>query len=293
MLSVSIQSSTHTNWCYHTTDRSISSNKTLQQSWVESYNWKCKTNICTLPTVSTSTQPIPWMDLLKQLYMLPHWNIRWSTKTECDCLYGWIKKWSHIEAFRGEWCISSIYRAWDTPFRSGTLDMQKSRKKKVNPRDIAGNAEEGDKHCSCNGTPVKRDFPSCSGHFEAAKPALLQHTPYTEYLRTTRCSSLQLFASVWGTAPLAQWLRRPPWERKVPGSNPACAEIFSWSSHSSDLNIDTPVATLPGAWRYRVSARTGRLGVSILWLGEIESLVCSFYLSAAARKIVRADPSLR
>ena len=40
------------------------------------------------------------------------------------------------------------------------------------------------------------------------------------------------------------------------------------------------MATLPGTWRYRVSAGTGRPNVSILWLGEIESLICSFYLSA-------------
>ena len=39
---------------------------------------------------------------------------------------------------------------------------------------------------------------------------------------------------------------------------------FSGSSHTSDLNIGTPVATLPGAWRYRVSAGNGRPGVSIL-----------------------------
>ena len=32
---------------------------------------------------------------------------------------------------------------------------------------------------------------------------------------------------------------------------------FSGSSHTSDLKIDTPVTTLPGAWRYRVSAGTG------------------------------------
>ena len=32
----------------------------------------------------------------------------------------------------------------------------------------------------------------------------------------------------------------------------------------SDLKIGTPVATLPGAWRFRVSTGTGRLGVSIL-----------------------------
>ena len=68
---------------------------------------------------------------------------------------------------------------------------------------------------------------------------------------------------------------------------------FSGSSHTSDLKIGTPVATLPGAWHYRVSAGTGRPGVSILWLGEVESLICNFYLSVAARKFVWADPSLR
>ena len=39
---------------------------------------------------------------------------------------------------------------------------------------------------------------------------------------------------------------------------------FSGSSHTSDLKIGTPVATLPGAWRYRVSSGTGQPGVSIL-----------------------------
>ena len=59
-------------------------------------------------------------------------------------------------------------------------------------------------------------------------------------------------------------VRRPPRERKIPGSNPACVRIFSGSSHTSDLKIGIPVATLPGAWRYGVSAGTGRPGVSIL-----------------------------
>ena len=78
-----------------------------------------------------------------------------------------------------------------------------------------------------------------------------------------------------------------------PGSNPACAGIFSGSSHTSDLKNGTPVATLPGAWRYRVSTGTGRPGVSILWLGEVERWICNVYLSVAAGKIVWADPSLR
>ena len=59
-------------------------------------------------------------------------------------------------------------------------------------------------------------------------------------------------------------VRHPPREWKIPCLNPACATIFSGSSHTSDLKIGTPVATLPGTWHYRVSAATGRPGVSIL-----------------------------
>ena len=78
-----------------------------------------------------------------------------------------------------------------------------------------------------------------------------------------------------------------------PGFKSHLRRDFSGSSHTSDLKIGTPVATLPGAWHYRVSAGTSRPDVSILWLGEVESLICNFYLSVAARKIVWADPSLR
>ena len=71
-----------------------------------------------------------------------------------------------------------------------------------------------------------------------------------------------------------------------PGLESRLSRDFSGSSHTSDLKIGTPVATLPGAWRYRVSAGTGRPGVSILCLGEVESVICNFYLSVAARKLV-------
>ena len=70
--------------------------------------------------------------------------------------------------------------------------------------------------------------------------------------------------SVSETASFSLWLRCPPRERKSPGLNPACAGIFSGSSHTSDLKIGTPVATLPDAWCYRVNAGTGWLGVSLL-----------------------------
>ena len=49
-----------------------------------------------------------------------------------------------------------------------------------------------------------------------------------------------------------------------PGFESACVEIFPGCCHASDLKIGTSVATLPGAWRYRVSAGTVRPDVSIL-----------------------------
>ena len=49
-----------------------------------------------------------------------------------------------------------------------------------------------------------------------------------------------------------------------PGFESRLRQDFSWSSHTSDLKIGTPAAALPGAWRYGVSAVTGRPGVSIL-----------------------------
>ena len=42
-----------------------------------------------------------------------------------------------------------------------------------------------------------------------------------------------------------------------------CHGDFYGSIYTSDLNIGTPIATLLGAWHYRVSAGTGWPGVSI------------------------------
>ena len=62
--------------------------------------------------------------------------------------------------------------------------------------------------------------------------------------------------------------------------------FFSGSSHTTDLKTGTTVPTLPDAGRYRVSAGTGWPGVSILYLGEVEGLICNFCLSVAARTLV-------
>ena len=59
--------------------------------------------------------------------------------------------------------------------------------------------------------------------------------------------------------------RQDLWSPCTPGLDPRVPRgAFSKSSHTIDLNIDTPVATLPGAWRDRVGAGTGWPGVSIL-----------------------------
>ena len=81
------------------------------------------------------------------------------------------------------------------------------------------------------------------------------------------------------TASLTYWLRRSPREWKIPGSNPTRDGIFPRSSHTRDFKIGTPVATLPGA---------GVIGsvLGLVGLDEMESWICNFYLSVAAREIV-------
>ena len=136
---------------------------------------------------------------------------------------------------------------------------------------------------------------TCMGVSEYASILIASRQDGAVGSRHNRCLSMQTEVRTGNVVDRLVGLvvRRPPRERKIPGSNPACAGIFSGSSHTNDLKIGTPVATLPGAWRYRVSTGTGRPGVSILWLGEVERLMCNFYLSVAARTIVWADPSLR
>ena len=75
-----------------------------------------------------------------------------------------------------------------------------------------------------------------------------------------------------------------------PGFESCWQRDFPGSSHTSDLKIGTPVAALPGTWYYRFSTGTGQPGVSILWLGKVQSLICSFCLSVAARKIEQIRP---
>ena len=103
-----------------------------------------------------------------------------------------------------------------------------------------------------NGRICSDNFTCC--HAEIAVADQIFHLTQSQYTDTGP-------ASVSATG---KWLRRPPLERKIRGSNPACDGVFSGSSHTSDLKIGFPVATLPGTWHYRVSVGTGRPGVSVL-----------------------------
>ena len=62
--------------------------------------------------------------------------------------------------------------------------------------------------------------------------------------------------------------------------------------HASELKIYTLVANLPGAELYRVSAVTGRPGISTLCLVEIEILIRSFYLTVAVEHVTGWDLQL-
>ena len=59
-------------------------------------------------------------------------------------------------------------------------------------------------------------------------------------------------------------VKAPAWRAEDPGFESRLRRDFCESSHTSDFKIGTPVATLPGTWRYWVSAGTGWPGVSIL-----------------------------
>ena len=49
------------------------------------------------------------------------------------------------------------------------------------------------------------------------------------------------------------------------GSIPTFAvDLIVRSTHTSDFNIDTPVATVPGVWRFRISTGNGWPGVNVL-----------------------------
>ena len=77
---------------------------------------------------------------------------------------------------------------------------------------------------------------------------------------------------------MALWIKGVHLENGKPGiDSRVWPGSFSGSSHTSNIKSGNPVATLPGAWRYRVSIGTGWPSVRILLLGEIY-----FFLSATS-----------
>ena len=83
-------------------------------------------------------------------------------------------------------------------------------------------------------------------------------------------------------------------EREVPGSNPACAGIFSGSSHTSDLKklaLQWLSCQAPGV----IGSALGLVGpVSVYWAWVIWKVWSAASISVWQHvKIVCADPSLR
>ena len=58
--------------------------------------------------------------------------------------------------------------------------------------------------------------------------------------------------------------KAPASRAEGPGFQSRSRPNFSGSSHTDDFKRGTPVATLPSAWRYRISVGTGWPGASIL-----------------------------
>ena len=83
-------------------------------------------------------------------------------------------------------------------------------------------------------------------------------------MNSSETEQLEGFPHVLGTELVGLVVKASASGAEDPGFESRLRRDFSGSSHTSDLKIGTPVATLPGAWRYRVSAGTGRPGVSIL-----------------------------
>ena len=81
---------------------------------------------------------------------------------------------------------------------------------------------------------------------------------------STPCSTATflLRSAVCGTALVGLMVKASTSRAEDPWFESSLCRDFFWGR--VDLKIGTPVATLPGTWRYRVSAGTGWLGVSIL-----------------------------
>ena len=90
------------------------------------------------------------------------------------------------------------------------------------------------------------------------------HLTYTLLLQRGRRSSTRLRYLRLSDRCVGLVVKAPASRAEDPGFKSCLRRDFSGSSHTSELKIGTPVATLSGAWRYRVSAGTGRPGASTL-----------------------------
>ena len=79
-----------------------------------------------------------------------------------------------------------------------------------------------------------------------------------------------------------QWPGGKSWEWQTwVWTSPSPWVLSRWS-HTSDVQIGTLVVTLPGAWWRRINDSIGWPRISILWMKEIASLICNFYVTVAS-----------
>ena len=109
------------------------------------------------------------------------------------------------------------------------------------------------------------EFVFLQGMYEPCPPTAGDGASLPGYFESSHTSDLGV-ATVVTTLPDSWWCRPPRWpsgqgvhleSARLGFDSCFRRESFSRSSHTSDFKIGTPVATLPGAWRCRVSAGTG------------------------------------
>ena len=213
----------------------------------------------------------------------PDKGVRVSGPSACNALGfgedtgGWRGEWNFVFW----WCFAS----WKLLAKKGIEKECKSQGLVANCRRKKANKTNKNQQIQPSPKPVQEQFKK-STHTAIIKTDI--YAWQKKHLQIPTLSSWRQSEVHWANM-YPVFLLRPCWH-----IDSGVRLVFGWSqiripletglSHTSDLKIGTPVATLPGV----IGSAQGLVGP-----GEMASFICNLYLSVAARKLIWADPSLR